>query len=61
MQAEGVPACGSSLTGLGVYGLIRGRVPSIALRKALSARLGFWAGTILGTLAADQGARVRGL
>jgi predicted sugar kinase len=59
MRAEGVPACGPCLTGLGVYGLIRGRVPSIELRKRLAGRLGYEAGTIMGTLAADQGAKVR--
>jgi predicted sugar kinase len=59
MRAGGALVCGRTLTGLGLYGLIKGGGPSRTLRQALTAHLGYFGGTVLATLCDNRGARIR--
>ncbi len=59
MREGGALAWGRVLTGLGFYGLIKGGGPSRALRRALTAHLGYFGGTVMATLCDNRGARVR--
>ncbi len=58
--AEGVPACGPCLTGLGVFALIQGAQPSIELRKKMMALVGYDGGTVMATITDNEGCRVKG-
>jgi predicted sugar kinase len=59
LHAEGVPACGHTLTGLGVFALIQGAQPSRDLRKKLMALVGHSGGTIMATITDNEGCRVK--
>lgn len=58
LHAEGVPACGQTLTGLGVFALIQGAQPSRDLRKKLMALVGHAGGTVMATITDNDGCRV---
>lgn len=60
LRAEGVPACGQTLTGLGVFALIQGAQPSRDLRKTLMALVGHSGGTVMATITDNEGCRVKG-
>jgi len=60
LRAEGVPACGPCLTGLGVFALIQGAQPSIELRKKMMALVGHGGGTVMATITDNEGCRVKG-
>lgn len=55
--AGGAAAWGSSLTGLGLWALIRGAAPSVALRKQVADRVGIRAGTVTASIVDNRGAR----
>jgi predicted sugar kinase len=57
MREGGAQAWGRTLTGLALYGVIQGGGPSRDLRRSLSNHLGYFGGTIMATLADNQGAR----
>ncbi|GAB4578639.1 MAG: hypothetical protein Fur0022_13750 [Anaerolineales bacterium] len=56
MQAEGAVAWGRSLTGLGLWGLIRGGDPSRTLRKRLTEHVGIFGGRVMATITDNRGA-----
>jgi predicted sugar kinase len=60
MREGGALAYGRTLTGLGLYGLIKGGGPSRELRRALSTRLGYFAGTVMASISDNAGARLMG-
>ncbi len=57
MRSYGALASGRCLTGLGLYGLVRGAAASQTLRRHLSAHLGPFGGTVLATIVSNTGAR----
>jgi predicted sugar kinase len=59
LRAEGVPACGQTLTGLGVFALIQGAQPSRDLRKKLMALVGHAGGTVMATITDNDGCRIK--
>ncbi|MBL8058728.1 MAG: hypothetical protein JNK29_18635, partial [Anaerolineales bacterium] len=59
IRGEGALVWGQSLTGLALYGLVRGVDASHALRKALRAHAGHEGGTVTATLMAPAGAVIR--
>lgn len=59
MREAGATAWGRALTGLGLYGLIRGAEPSRRLRRALGGHLGYEGGTIMASICETQGVRCR--
>jgi predicted sugar kinase len=59
MRDGGAQACGRAIAGLGLYGLIKGGGPSRALRRALTAHLGYFGGTVMATLCDNHGAKLR--
>jgi predicted sugar kinase len=56
MRDYGALVGGRSLTGMGLYGLIKGGGPSRDLRRALIAQLGIFGGTVMATLCDNIGA-----
>ncbi|MDW8326085.1 MAG: hypothetical protein RMK99_05930 [Anaerolineales bacterium] len=59
MRAEGALAWGQSLTGLGMYALVRGVDASHAVRNKILAHVGHFGGTLLASVIATEGARLR--
>ncbi|MBX0328903.1 hypothetical protein K2Z83_14580, partial [Oscillochloris sp. ZM17-4] len=59
MRAGGAVAWGRALSGLGLFGLIRGAEPSRRLRRALADHMGHAGGTIMATICETAGARHR--
>ena len=59
MRAGGALHAGRTLTGLALYGLIEGGGPSRELRRTLTTQLGYFGGTVMATLADNQGATFR--
>jgi predicted sugar kinase len=57
MSAHGALAWGRCLAGLGLYGLIEGGGPSRELRRALTAHLGYFGGTVMASLCDNEGAK----
>jgi predicted sugar kinase len=57
LRANGALAWGQAPAGLAVYGLVRGASASRDLRKALTSRVGIFAGTIMAGITDNQGAR----
>lgn len=57
LRANGALAWGRTLTGLCLYGLIKGGGPSRALRSALMEQLGFFGGTVMATICDNDGTR----
>jgi predicted sugar kinase len=60
MRAGDALAWGRTIAGLGLYGLIKGGGPSRALRRALTAHVGYFGGTVMATLCDNRGARLQG-
>ncbi len=56
MRGHGALVCGRALGGLALYGLIQGAGPSRALRRALTAELGFFGGSVIGSVCSPHGA-----
>ncbi|HEX5688406.1 MAG TPA: hypothetical protein VFX76_00290, partial [Roseiflexaceae bacterium] len=59
MRDGGALTWGRALTGLALYGLIEGGGPSRELRRTLTTQLGYFGGTVMATLADNQGATFR--
>jgi predicted sugar kinase len=59
MRDSGALAWGRAMAGLGLYGLIKGGGPSRVLRRALTAHLGYFGGTVMATLCDNRGAQIR--
>jgi len=59
MREHGAAASWRSATGLALFGLIKGAVPSVNLRNALRNRLGPYGGVVSATLIDNQGIRTR--
>jgi predicted sugar kinase len=57
LRDNGALAWGQTAAGLAMYGLVRGAKASIALRKALTDRVGIFAGTVMAGITNNQGAR----
>ncbi len=57
MRDAGALTAGRTLTGLGLYGLIKGGGPSRELRQTLTERLGYSGGTIMASICDNSGAR----
>jgi predicted sugar kinase len=57
MRDHGALAWGRSFTGLGLYGLIGGAKPSVALRQAMRPHIDFHSGTLMATITDNEGAR----
>jgi beta-ribofuranosylaminobenzene 5'-phosphate synthase len=56
MREHGALAWGQAAAGQALFGLLRGAPASIALRRALSERLGLFAGTVMAAITDNQGA-----
>jgi predicted sugar kinase len=56
-EANGAAVWGRSLGGLALYALIQGKTPSIALRKAVTDRVGYQGGTVMAAIVDNDGAR----
>ena len=56
MRDFGVAAWGQSLTGVGLYGLVQGAVPSQDLRTQLRHHLGPMGGIVMAAIADNEGA-----
>jgi len=56
-EANGAAAWGRSPGGLALFALIRGKAPSIALRKAAVDRVGYQSGTVMAAVVDNEGAR----
>jgi predicted sugar kinase len=59
MRAGGALAWGRCISGLGLYGLIKGGGPSRELRRALTDRLGYFGAAVMATLCDNNGAQQR--
>jgi len=59
MRNHGALVCGRTLTGLAIYGLIKGGGPSRDLRRALVMQLGIFGGTVMATLCDNSGSTVK--
>ena len=57
MRANGALAWGQSLTGLALYGLVRGAEASRELRRKIMAHVGHFGGTLLASITDNTGAR----
>ncbi|MFQ5611833.1 MAG: hypothetical protein ACE5H9_06835 [Anaerolineae bacterium] len=57
MRDNGAVAWGQSLTGFGLYALVRGAKASVDLRKKLRDRVGFFGGTVMATITDNDGAQ----
>jgi predicted sugar kinase len=57
MRDHGAFAWGQSLTGLGLFGLVKGAAASVELRTKLRHQVGFFAGRIMATITDNSGAR----
>jgi len=57
IRESGAPAWGRALTGLALFGLVRGADASLALRKQLQAKMGYFGGTVMASVTDNQGAR----
>jgi predicted sugar kinase len=58
MRENGALVCGRTLTGLGLYALIRGGGPSRTMRRALTDRLGIFGGTVMASICDNNGVRL---
>jgi predicted sugar kinase len=56
-EAHGAAAWGRSPGGLALFALIRGKTPSINLRRALVERVGYHGGTVMAAITDNDGAR----
>jgi predicted sugar kinase len=56
MRTGGAQAWGRCISGIGLYGLIKGGAPSRDLRRALSTHLGYFGSTVMATLCDNDGA-----
>jgi predicted sugar kinase len=56
MQDNGAVAWGQSLTGVCLYGLVKGAKASQVLRKKLLDHVGFFGGTVMATITDNRGA-----
>lgn len=56
-EAHGAEAWGRSPGGLALFALIRGKTPSINLRKELVERVGYHGGTVMAAITDNDGAR----
>lgn len=59
MQAEGAAFAGRALSGLAMYGLIRGGAASRRLRRVLTEALGYFGPTVMASICDERGARIR--
>jgi predicted sugar kinase len=59
LRSNGGVACARTLTGLGLYGLIRGGGPSRVLRKALTTHFGYFGPLVMASICDNQGATVK--
>ena len=59
MRANGVAFAGRALTGLGLFGLIKGASASRALRKALVDNLGYFGPLVMGSICDNQAAQIK--
>ena len=57
MRDNGVYACGHSLTGYCLYGLVKGAKATIELRKKLRERVGYFGGLVIATITDNKGAQ----
>jgi predicted sugar kinase len=57
MRDGGALAYGRALTGLALYGLIKGGGPSRELRRAISERVGMFGGTVMASICDNTGSR----
>jgi predicted sugar kinase len=57
MRDAGALTAGRTLSGLGLYGLIKGGGPSRELRRTLTERLGYFGGTVMASICDNNGAR----
>jgi predicted sugar kinase len=61
MSAGGALACGRCISGMGLYGLIKGGGPSRELRRLLTERLGYFGAAVMATLCDNDGVQQRGV
>ncbi len=59
MRANGAVMNAQALTGLGLYGLVKGRLASSTLRKALTQHLGYFGPLVTASICDNAGARVK--
>lgn len=59
MRANGAAFAGRALTGLGLYGLIKGGPASRALRKALTQHLGYFGPLVMASICDNHGAKIK--
>ena len=59
LRARGTAFASRTLTGLGIYGLIKGASASRALRKTLVDDLGYFGPLVMGSICDNQGARIK--
>jgi predicted sugar kinase len=59
MRANGAAFAGRALTGLGLYGLVKGGPTSRALRKSLTQHLGYFGLLVMASICDNRGARTK--
>jgi predicted sugar kinase len=59
MRDNGALAWGRALTGMGLYGLVKGAGPSREMRQTLTKHLGYFGPVIMASICDNEGAKVR--